>query len=213
MRDEARSNPDNYGHILPTLESLIELEDQELPLDAEAQSERVFIHAERAYAHQILQINYSTYDTRREQDILNPNTGRRDIMCLRREYDPAGRGSASHQFCYARILGIYHVNVIFLGNGYLDRRPRRFDVLWVRWYTELDDLQPWSAWQLDRLKFPKLSEGDNVGFLDPSHVVRACHIIPRFSTGLVHSEGSLTSSFSYYPFAHQTGLGLLIVIW
>ncbi|KAJ2911509.1 hypothetical protein MD484_g8905, partial [Candolleomyces efflorescens] len=193
LLEEARSAPENYGYALPLLERIASQEHGP-PSDVEDESQRVFIVSDRAYKHEILQINYTTYDTRREQDILNPNTNRRDVMCLRPDFSPeAGSGSSSHPFAYARILGIFHVNVVFLGKGALDRRPRRFDVLWVRWYAELGDQQPWSACQLDRIKFPTISKGDNIGFLDPANVVRACHIIPRFSAGQVHSEGGRTA--------------------
>src|ERR1700720_1806104 len=36
----------------------------------------------RIYSAKVLRVNYTTYDVRRDQDSMNPNTERRDIMVL-----------------------------------------------------------------------------------------------------------------------------------
>jgi hypothetical protein len=97
--------------------------------------ERVYIHADRIYGHNILHINYTSYDVRQETDIVNPNTSRKDVMCLRsisKKEKKSVPPSKLHRFMYARVLGVYHVNVIYCGRGAVDLRKCRFDVLWVR---------------------------------------------------------------------------------
>jgi hypothetical protein len=44
----------------------------------------------------------------------------------------------------------------------------------------------WKAWRLDCIGFLKDPQ-DAFGFLDPSLVVRACHLIPAFQHGLTQS--------------------------
>lgn len=93
-----------------------------------------------------------------------------------------------HQYQYARVLGIYHVNVIFGGwpARLASYRPRRMEFLWVRWFqTSLDTpaQMGWAKASLDQLTFPELDCDGAFGFVAPDHILRACHIIPRFSLG------------------------------
>lgn len=182
--EEAERDARTYGYALPILQQLAE---EDLLSSSEANvrdRDRILIEKDRLYRHEILNVNFTTYEGRRDQDILNPNTSRRDFMCLR-EDEPPGSDSLQHRFCYGRLLGIYHVNVVYQGRGALDRKARRFDVLWVRWYQELEDEMRWSDSRLDRLSFYALDEINATDFLDPAHVLRACHVIPRFSLGKV----------------------------
>ncbi|KAJ2932983.1 hypothetical protein H1R20_g4136, partial [Candolleomyces eurysporus] len=187
MLEEAQANPDNYRTAISVLQRLVAQSD-ESEEHIMNESDRIFFHSNRIYGHQILQINYTTYDLRREQDTLNPSTSRCHIMCLNDAESSASPNSP--RFSYGRVLGIFHANVAFFGEGTLDRRPRRFDFLWIRWFKELGGQEPWSACQLDRVAFPPLKNLGSVDFLDPRDVLRACHIIPRFSTGLVHSPST-----------------------
>jgi hypothetical protein len=101
-------------------------------------------------------------------------------------------GSPKHQYIYAHVLGIFHVNVIYARPGMRDYQARRMDFLWVRWFEGVDDIsvsQSWVDTRLDRLRFPPMSDNEAFGFIDPAHVLRGCHIIPRFAIGLCHAEG------------------------
>ncbi|RXW14870.1 hypothetical protein EST38_g10985 [Candolleomyces aberdarensis] len=192
MLKEAQMNPENYQAAIPVLQQLVDQTD-EPEEQIVNESDRIFFGSNRIYQHQILQIHYTTYDLRREQDTLNPSTSRRHFMCLNDTDSPSS--SNPHRFSYGRILGIFHANVAFYGRGSLDRRFRRFDFLWVRWFTpELGGQEPWSACRLDRVSFPSLNKPDSIHFLDPSDVLRACHIIPRFSTGLVYPSAAKNQS-------------------
>jgi hypothetical protein len=209
LLEEAKAEGDVYGYAIPTLERLVKEDSSAGSVDTSANDrDRIVIDKERLYQHQILNVHFTSYEGRRERDIVNPNTSRRDIMCLiapdtsddedasvegakaGKEADTSEEaGSApKHRFCYGRLLGIYHVNVIYSGRGSLDRRPRRFDLLWVRWFEEIGGPNSWSDGQLDRLRFYPLHSPDAVGFLDPSHVLRACHLISRFSLGKVEGH-------------------------
>jgi hypothetical protein len=147
----------------------------------------IHFKADRMYRHNVMRINYTTYDVRRAQDAINPNTNHCNVMLLSCQ-EP---GSPKHQYIYARVLGIFHVNVVYAGPGMLDYKARRIDFLWVRWFEGVDDVsveQSWIDARLDRLQFPPMSDKEAFGFIDPAHVIRGCHIIPRFSIGLRHVE-------------------------
>jgi len=133
------------------------------------------------YKHSRARFNYTTYDIRREQDIINPNSSQRNVMVLNNVDD-------DHPFAYAQVLGIYHVNVVLKGPETVNLRPRRLDFLWVRWYRTTSN-HSWQSYKLDCVRFPPMADEDAFGFLDPRDVLRACHLIPRFSTARVHSDG------------------------
>jgi hypothetical protein len=137
-------------------------------------------------------INYTTYDVRRAEDIINPTTSRCDIMLLS---DNHGE-SANHQYAYARILGVYHANVIY---GPTDYRARRMEFLWVRWFINMRDEpveESWSRQQLDCVQFLPLHHEDAFGFVDPSQVLRGVHVIPYFAKGLRYKDGKGVSRFA-----------------
>jgi hypothetical protein len=142
----------------------------------------MLIKHDRMYIHNIMRINFTTYDVRRSQESINPSTSHRNVMVL------AGDHNDSHPFAYARILGVYHVNIVYVGPGMKDYQPRRMEFLWVRWYRHMETNAGWSARRLDRLQFLPVVDDDAFGFLDPSDVLRSCHIVPAFSSGKVHVD-------------------------
>lgn len=149
--------------------------------------DQLYFHSDRLYQHNVLNINYTSYDVRRQTDIVNPKTTRRDVMCLR-TLDEDERPSTAHHFIHARVLGAYHVNVVYKGRGASDLRKRRFDLLFVRWFEFCDKESQQKS--LDRLRLVPLTRPNAVGFLDPSLVLRASHIVPRYSLGLLYPDGT-----------------------
>jgi hypothetical protein len=151
----------------------------------DAPDHKLLFKDDRIYVHNILRINYTTYDVRRKRDTVNPNTTHRDIMVL-----ADNNSDTDHPFLYARVIGIFHVNAVYTGGPTVDYRPRKVNVLWLRWFA----LDPgagtgsWSDSRLDRLYFPPMAGKDAFSFLDPADVLRSCHIIPAFSTGRRYSD-------------------------
>jgi hypothetical protein len=143
----------------------------------------IFFKDDLMYRHNIMRINYTTYDVRRAQDSINPCTDHKDIMLL-------ANGLTRHQYQYARILGIYHANVIYSGkgrHGKRDCRARRMEFLWVRWFELAGDdrmvQQGWRDGRLDALSFRRVTDKAAFGFVDPGETLRACHLIPKFVLG------------------------------
>lgn len=99
--------------------------------------------------------------------------------------EPDSDGSSSHHgYEYARVVKIFHVNVRLA-----DSQMSAFecvDVLFV-WWFRVDHSAPggFKARRLYRLEFQAPTDDGDLafGFVDPSDVVRASHIIPAFAHG------------------------------
>ncbi|KAG6904449.1 hypothetical protein DXG01_009865 [Tephrocybe rancida] len=159
-----------------------------LELPGFSTDETVFILQERFYEHRIMRVNYTTYDARWAQDSFNPRTSHRDVMLL-------APSTAGHQYRYARIIGIFHVNAAYSGperRG--DYNSHRLEVLWVRWFDLVDNVAVDHVWnanhpRLDCVRFKPIDDGGAFGFLDPALVLRGCHLISRFSRGPLYDDG------------------------
>ncbi len=111
--------------------------------------------------------------------------------------------SSNHPFLYGRVIGIYHVNVIYTGPGTAGYEPMRFDTLRIRWF-QLDTVHSqverssggWKSSRLDRLSFPPMIQVDSFGFVDPKLVLRGAHLIPAFSLGKRYLDGQGISIMS-----------------
>jgi len=149
----------------------------------------VFLKKDRIYHHKLSRFHFTTYDVRRGTDIINPGTSRCNIMLLAN--DTAADHSANpHHFLYARVLGVYHANVIYTGPGMRDYEARRLDFLWVRWYEVMDPVSSgWHSSNLDSVRFLPLNGDGAFGFVDPQDVLRGCHIMPNFAEGKRHAAG------------------------
>lgn len=146
----------------------------------------IILKDDRMYQHNIARFNYTTYDVRRAQDVINPRTSHCNIMVLRSSNDIGRQG---HKYIYGKVLGVYHVNVIFIGHGMVDYTPIRMEFLRIRWYEPMDEVSAWETSTLDRVKFPPLTNEHSFDFLDPADVLRGCHIIPRFVRGRRYADG------------------------
>jgi len=155
--------------------------------DSQVEADKIFFKGDRMYRHHLARFNYTTYDVRRSQDVVNPHTSHCNVMLLaKREGTEA---TSAHQFLYARVLGLYHVNVVYTGPGMLDYTPRKFYFLWVRWFDYVGRTVRWRDQRLDSLGFPPISSHHAFDFVDPRDVLRGCHIVPAFQDGRVHSDG------------------------
>lgn len=85
--------------------------------------------------------------------------------------------ASDHPFLYARVLGIFHANVVYMGSQVVDYTARPYEFLWVRWFDFDPKVSPggWSSSAFDRLRFPPMAQPDSFSFLDPEDMVRSCH--------------------------------------
>ena len=85
----------------------------------------VTLKHERVYKHNIMRINYTRYDVHRDEDVIHVGTSRHcNIMMLNPTYTPGSSVPGNnHPFCYTRVLGIFHANVMYIGRGNTDYCP------------------------------------------------------------------------------------------
>ncbi|KAG2047193.1 hypothetical protein BDR06DRAFT_1032526 [Suillus hirtellus] len=146
----------------------------------------IIIKDDHLYHHNIARFNYTTYDVRRAQDVVNPCTSHCNVMVLSSDND---MGLEGHRFIYGKVLGVYHVNVIYVGVSMIDFTPLRVEFLWVRWYKPMEQVSSWDTSTLDRLRFPPMDDESSFNFVDPEDILRGCHIIPAFARGKRHYDG------------------------
>ena len=87
---------------------------------------QTFFKHDCLYHYHILRINYTTYNICCKQDTINPSTLHRNIMVLVND-----EVNGNDPYTYARVIGIYHANVIYTGVQRADYTPYRMQFLWV----------------------------------------------------------------------------------
>ena len=149
---------------------------------SEAERDSIRFVNNKLYRHKTLRINYTTYDLRRQQDSINPRT-HSDVMLL--SHEDSDEEIDAHPYWYARVVGIFHVDIIHNGATSTSPEQRRIDFLWVRWFgRDISFNAGWTAQRLHRVGFLNAnSESGALGFLDPSVIIRGVHVIPAFAHG------------------------------
>ncbi|KAF9646621.1 hypothetical protein BDM02DRAFT_3188673 [Thelephora ganbajun] len=135
--------------------------------------ERVFIKDNILYEHPLLTVDYTTYDLKRDKDLIHLNFRNQAVMV----YSPTSQGT--EPWLYAHIIAVYHLFACTAA----DPEPKRLELLWVRWMQwHPSQLRGLNASQYTHISFtPHLGiPGEAFGFVDPSHIIRGCHLIPTF---------------------------------
>ena len=161
--------PQHFMHLL-----LCHIHERLFPNEDE--TEQIFIENDLLYEHPILNIEYTSYDAQREQDIVHIGYGRTGVMV----YTPAVDGN--EPWSYANILAVYHLIVRTASNP----KPKRLVVPWVRWMERsTSGLTGPNSRNYTRVSFVPWSDvaGSTFDFIDPSHIIRSCHLIPAFDLG------------------------------
>lgn len=143
-------------------------------------TEPIFIQNNTLYNHPILSISFTSYDLHREQDIIHLGYGREGIMV----HTPTLGGNEPWSF--TNILAIYHIIVRTAS----DPEPKRLTVLWVRWMEHSPScLGGQNSRNYTRVSFVPWSgvTGATFDFVDPSHIIRGCHLLPVFALGRTHN--------------------------
>ncbi len=136
----------------------------------------IILRHDRVYLHATAHFNYTTYDLQREQDIIHPSVNKADILV----HTPDTSDDNPYPWTYARVLGIYHANIVSPDALKIER----VEFLHVRWF------QCDATWEygsrvrrLERVHFVPQASGEAFGFVDPAHIIRACHLVPAFHHG------------------------------
>lgn len=150
---------------------------------SEEERNRITIVNERLYRHNVMRINYTTYDVHLGQDSINARN-HTDVMILSRDDE-------DHPFEYVCVISIFHVDVVHNveGLGPLPP-PTSKEVLWVRWFKRDTSYKAgFERKWLHKIQFLPLDDPATFGFLDPDEVIRAAHLIPAFRDGPTEELG------------------------
>lgn len=158
--------------------------------NAFSEEDRRLVHVRRLYQTQTVRVNYTTYDVRRDQDTINPQS-HPDIMVRSPDTD-----TDASPYWYARVLAIYHVDVISMHprlTADVYGEPQTLEVLLVRWFGIVPDQRAgFKAGRLTKVGFVEEEDEYAFSFLDPQHIIRGCHLIPVFAeekTQLLRTKG------------------------
>lgn len=151
----------------------------------------------KIFAVSRFQVNFTTYDVRRDQDSLNP-VKQCYVMVRSPETEPD-----AHPFWYAQVLGVFHATVSIFPSkeSRLEQvLNTRVEFLWVRWFgVEPGDRSGFKYCKLPKIGFVPESDRFAFGFLDPSVVIRGCHLIPAFAQGRTGRLLRANSTFARNP--------------
>jgi len=126
------------------------------------------------YMHDVIRINYTTYDLRCAQDSINMQT-HPYLMTLGHKDE---EGAKWHPYWYAKVLGIFHVNV--RRSGFME--TERMEFLWVHWFgCNTDHKGGFETRRLHRIGLMDSEDPTSYEFLNPSDVLRSVHLITAFS--------------------------------
>jgi hypothetical protein len=142
----------------------------------EDNTEQIFIENQTLYEHPILNIKFTSYKVKQEKDIVHVGYGRTGIMV----YTPTL--GEDEPWSYANVLAVYHAIVRTTSNP----EPKTLTILWVRWMQcSAVGLAGPNSRNYTRVSFVPWSGdlGSTFDFVDPSHIIRACHLIPAFNLG------------------------------
>jgi hypothetical protein len=114
-------------HLLPRVQAQVaEANGWEMYNNLEESSgdwQGIVLKHDRFYSHNIMRVNYTTYDVQQGEDMIHAWTLHCDIMMLKSAF---AENPSQHPFCYAQVHGIFHANVIYLRGKNQDP----VDVLW-----------------------------------------------------------------------------------
>jgi hypothetical protein len=119
--------------------------------------------------------------------------------------DPSDEGNAHHPYWYARIVGIFHVDVINSGPRSTSPDKQRINFLWLRWFgRDISFKAGWVAKRLHRVGFLDASGPGAFGFLDPAMAIRGVHMIPAFAHGQTAESLSPPQSVARLPLEEES---------
>ncbi|KAJ7062848.1 hypothetical protein C8F01DRAFT_105567 [Mycena amicta] len=155
----------------------------------------VEIRDDKIYANKLFRVNYTTYDVRRDQDVMNSSALPFVIV-----HSPNAKKPGASPYWVAQILGIFNATVSRITTT--ERTiPKREEFLFVRWLgDEPNYVSGISQGRLPMVGFVPDSDPYAFGFLDPAQVVRGAHLMPVFSRGrttdLLQTEAQTAARFS-----------------
>ncbi|KAG1807646.1 uncharacterized protein BJ212DRAFT_1303363 [Suillus subaureus] len=133
------------------------------------------------YHHNLARFNYTTYDVRWAQDVINSRTPHCNIMLLNNNCSDDEHGG---DYSYAKVISIHHVNVVHTANI---------------WYESVQS-HAWDMHTLGCIHFQPLANQNAFGFMDPRVILRVTNSIGMSTTPTVQmADGYLDRGERHQP--------------
>jgi hypothetical protein len=191
---QSRGTANNHQDFIPRLKDHLLARQNDIPYDGEEhafsneQRDTISLVGSRMYKHDVIRINYTTYDLRRAQDLINVRT-HPYLMTLGHEDED--KGTKWHPYWYAKVLGIFHVNVKRSGS----MESERMEFLWVHWFgRNLYHEGGFETCRLHRIGLMDSEDPTSCEFLNPRDVIRSVHLIPAFSPNETQNSEALSDN-------------------
>lgn len=173
-----------------------------------AERNTVRILDNRIYSSKVLRVNFTSYDVRRDQDSMNPRTNC-NVMVMSPE-----SGEDAHPFWYAQVLGVFHARVLHADPAATNKSVQNIEFLWVRWLG----LVPGRRFGFKEARLPKVGFVPHTdplafGFLDPSLVLRGCHLVPAFADGKTFDLLPVMHSAARSPDEHEDWVAFYVMLY
>lgn len=142
--------------------------DQEEPRSSFEIHCQVSIRNDKVYPSNGMRVHYTAYDTTKAFDYIAADK-HANVMI-------SARTGTQGLHAYACVLGLFH---LYARNG--SQEAEKLEVAWIQYYDVVDEDS------VGGRCYPKLrlSTGhDSFGFIDPQEIIRGCHIIPDFASGM-----------------------------
>jgi hypothetical protein len=99
--------------------------------------------------------------------------------------DETDEDATPHPYWHARVVGIFHADVLLRSQDGKSYYRHRVDFLWVRWFGRVKGAVGLEKGRLPRCGFIDTDEEGlgPFGFVDPNDVIRAVHLLPVFGEG------------------------------
>lgn len=159
------------------------------PLPDDVESNSILFKHNHIYSHNITCVSYTTYDIQYEEDDIHTFTCQHNIVVLSDDQvdNDTATSRSEHPFAYGQVLGIYHMNMIYIGPRMTNYQLICLEFLWIQWYRRVSICNSSIAHKFDCLKFCSVEDADAFSFINLLGILHGCHIIPRFWEGQYYS--------------------------
>ena len=139
---------------------------------------------------------------------MNPQTNS-NVMVMSPE-----SGEDVHPFWYAQVLGVFHTRVLHTDPAATNKSVQNIEFLWVRWLG----LVPGHRFGFKEAQLPKVGFVPHTDplafrFLDPSLVLRGCHLVPTFANGKTLDLLPVMHSAARSPDEHGDWVALYVMLY
>ena len=123
-------------------------------------------------------------------------------------------GEDVHLFWYAQVLGVFHTQVLHVDPAATNKSVQNIEFLWVWWLGLVPGCQfGFKEARLPKVGFVPHTDPLAFGFLDPSLVLRGCHLVPAFADGKTLDLLPVMHSAARSPDEHKDWVAFYVMLY